>query len=88
MMGILERLLGTNSKSSNVAKERLKLVLLQDRIKLPPPKMAEMQQEIVAVISKYIDIDSDGIELSFTQVEQQDCLVANIPVARTKNGTQ
>lgn len=85
-MGIFDKLFGNGSKSGNIAKERLKLVLLQDRIKLPPPKMEQMQKELVTVISKYIDIDSDGIELSFTQVEHQDCLVANIPVTRTRNG--
>ena len=83
IMGFLEKLFGSSTnKSGNVAKERLQLVLLQDRIKLPPPMMEQMRDEIIGVISKYIDIDTEGIDITFTKVSQQDCLVANIPVVR------
>jgi cell division topological specificity factor len=88
-MGFLEKLFsGSSNKSSSVAKKRLQLVLLQDRIKLPPPVMEEMRDEIIAVISKYVDIDKEGIDITLTQVSDQNCLVANIPVLRTKHLTQ
>jgi cell division topological specificity factor len=88
-MGFLEKLFsGSSNKSSSVAKKRLQLVLLQDRIKLPPPVMEEMRDEIIAVISKYVDIDKEGIDITLTQVSDQNCLVANIPVLRTKHLAQ
>ena len=85
-MGFLDRLFGNSSsnKSSNLAKERLQLVLLQDRVKIPPPIMEKMRDEIISVISKYVDIDKDGIEISLTQIEAQNCLTASIPVIRAK----
>jgi len=83
-MGILDKLFGNKSTSSDLAKERLQLVLLQDRIKLPPVIMEQMQNELVTVISKYIDIDREGVDISLTQVASQNCLVANIPVLRSK----
>ena len=83
-MGILDRLLRKKPNSGNMAKERLQLVLLQDRLKLPPPIMEQMQNEIVGVISKYVDIDQDGIDISLTKISSQNCLVANIPVVRSK----
>ena len=88
-MGFLEKLFGSSSnKSGHIAKERLRLVLLQDRIKLPPPIMEQMQKELITVISKYVDIDNDGIDIAFTKVSSQDCLVANIPILRSKNSIQ
>ncbi len=87
-MGFLDKLFSnTSNKSGHIAKERLQFILLQDRIKLSPPIMEQMQKEIITVISKYVDIDNDGIDISFTKVSSQDCLVANIPVLRSKNST-
>lgn len=88
-MGFLDRLFGNNTnKSGSIAKERLQLVLLQDRIKLPPATMEQMQDEIIAVISKYVDIDHDGIDISLTKTARQNRLVANIPVLRSKQTVQ
>ena len=88
-MGFLEKLFRSSSnKSGHVAKERLQLVLLQDRIKLPPPVMEQMRDELIDVISKYVDIDNEGIDITFTKVSKQDCLVANIPVLRSKHSVR
>ena len=89
-MGFLDKLFGNgaNNKSGSVAKERLQLVLLQDRVKIPPAIMEEMRDEIIAVISKYVDIDNEGIEIDLAQVDKQNCLVANIPVIRAKQKVQ
>ena len=88
-MSFLDKLFGNKvNKSGGVAKERLQVVLVQDRLKIPPDIMAQMQDDIVTVISKYVDIDREGIDITLTQVARQDCLVANIPVLRSKEAYQ
>lgn len=88
-MGFLDKLFGNKANNSGgVAKERLQVVLVQDRLKIPPNIMEEMQDDIVSVISKYVDIDRDGIDITLTKVARQDCLVANIPVLRSKEAYQ
>ena len=80
-MNILNRLLGRAEPTSReVAKDRLRLVLVQDRVNLSSEKMNELKDELIRVISKYVEIDRDGIEISLTQRARQSRLTANIPV--------
>ncbi len=80
-MNILNRLLGrVEPTSREVAKDRLRLVLVQDRVNLSSEKMNELKDELIRVISKYVEIDRDGIEISLTQSARQSRLTANIPV--------
>jgi cell division topological specificity factor len=80
-MNILNRLLGRAEPTSReVAKDRLRLVLVQDRVNLSSEKMNELKDELIRVISKYVEIDRDGIEISLTQSARQSRLTANIPV--------
>jgi cell division topological specificity factor len=74
----------TPEPSGSVAKHRLQLVLVQDRVKLPPEVMEAIKEEIIAVISKYVDIDQDGLEVTLTTGEKMDKLTANIPVRRAR----
>lgn len=84
-MSFLDTLLGRKPQSSSaVAKERLLTVLVHDRVKLTPEMMEDMRQEIIAVISKYVDIaDPDAIDVSLLRGEQSDHLKADIPVRRS-----
>ena len=80
-MNILNRLLGRAEPTSReVAKDRLRLVLVQDRVNLSSEKMNELKDDLIKVISKYVEIDRDGIEISLTQSARQSRLTANIPV--------
>ncbi|NJN93315.1 MAG: cell division topological specificity factor MinE [Anaerolineales bacterium] len=80
-MNMLNRLLGRGEPSSrDIAKDRLRLVLVQDRVNLSSEKMNELKDELIKVISKYVEIDRDGIEISLTQNARQSRLTANIPV--------
>ncbi|MBA3944377.1 MAG: cell division topological specificity factor MinE [Herpetosiphonaceae bacterium] len=85
-MSFLDTLLGrTRTNSSSVAKERLLTVLVHDRVKLTPDMMEAMRAEIVAVISKYVDIeDADAIEVSLLRGDTADHLKADIPVRRQR----
>ena len=80
-MYILNRLLGREEPTSReIAKDRLRLVLVQDRVNLSSEKMNELKDDLIKVISKYVEIDRDGIEISLTQSARRSQLTANIPV--------
>jgi cell division topological specificity factor len=79
------RLTGTTPEpSGNVAKHRLQLVLVNDRVKIPPEVMDAIRTEIIAVISKYVDVDQEGLEVTLTTGDKMDKLTANIPVRRAR----
>jgi cell division topological specificity factor len=80
-MNFLERLLYRGKPTSGeIAKKRLQLVLVQDRIKISPQLMQTLKDELIAVISKYIEIDEASMEINFSEGRRQTRLVADIPV--------
>ncbi|NWJ48960.1 MAG: cell division topological specificity factor MinE [Chloroflexi bacterium] len=86
-MGLFDKLLGRNiggkpAKSSTVAKDRLQLALISDRIKVTPEQMELIKEEIVSVISRHFDIDREAMEITWG--DKHDKLVANIPVRRSR----
>ncbi|MEW6541947.1 MAG: cell division topological specificity factor MinE [Bacillota bacterium] len=85
MLDFLARLLGRESPGSkNIAKERLRLVLIHDRADISPQLLQLLKNEIVEVISKYMEIDDKGLEVSLEHVDKQVALVANIPIKKMK----
>jgi cell division topological specificity factor len=80
-MTLINRILGRQEPTSReIARNRLQLVLVQDRMNMSPQFLQELKDELIAVISKYVEIDVDGMEVSFTQNNRQSRLVADIPV--------
>lgn len=80
-MGFLSRLLGGRQPSSrDVAKERLQLVLVHDRVKISPAMLEKLKDELITVISRYVEIDADSVVVTFTQSQRQSRLVADIPL--------
>ncbi len=67
-----------NSKDD--ACNRLKLVLMHDRSQLSPVQMQQMRDELVEVISRYVDIDRDALDLCLEAESNTIALVANIPI--------
>lgn len=69
------------------AKNRLRLVLMHDRTQLSPVLLAQMRDDMVEVISKYVEIDKQALEVNLESDESNTiALVANIPVLRTRTG--
>ena len=67
------------------AKSRLKLVLMHDRTQLSPAVLTQMRDDMVEVISKYVEIDKEALEVNLESDESNTiALVANIPVLRTR----
>ena len=87
MMGFLRKLIGRGkSPSSDVAKQRLKLVLVHDRANISPGLLALIKDEIIAVISRHLEIDHRGVEVSFSQQGRETRLVADIPLTDFRTG--
>ncbi len=87
-----ENKIANNSKDA--AKERLHLVLMQDRANVSADFLELMKQEIIEVIKKYIDVDESAIDVRLTNKENSDgtngapALYANIPILNIKNETR
>ena len=79
------------AKSKDAAKERLHLVLMQDRANISADFLALMKQEIIEVIKKYIDVDENAIDVRLTNKSNDDgttgapVLYANIPIMSVKD---
>ncbi len=76
-----DRLLGrAPTTSAQSAKERLQFVLIHDRTDISPAVMETLKDEIIGVISKHVAIDSDHVQISLSQDQRQNRLVADIPL--------
>lgn len=84
MLELIARVFGRESSSANVAKERLRLVLVHDRTNVSPQFLEAIKEELIAVISRYMEIDQDQMDINLQSGENQATLVANIPVRRMK----
>lgn len=79
------------SKSKTTAKERLHLVLMQDRANVSADFLEMMKQEIIEVIKKYIEVDEKEIDVRLTNDVKEDgttgapSLYANIPIMKIRN---
>jgi len=70
----------TGMTSKYVAKERLRLVLVHDRADLSEGIMNDLREDLIAVISKYLEIDLSALEVSLSKEDGSVALIANIPV--------
>lgn len=73
---------GESAKDS--ATNRLKLVLMQDRSNLDGATMQKMREQLIAVISKYIEIDQEALDLNLEADGDEIALMLNIPVIRAR----
>jgi len=80
MASFLDRLFGKSATSARTAKERLQFVLVHDRTDISPAVMEMLKDEIIAVISKHVDIDREGVEINLSQSPHESRLVADIPL--------
>ncbi len=87
----LSKLFGRSKPSKDMAKERLKLVLIHDRANVSPQFLEMVKGEIIKVISNYMEIDKDELDIQLTRTKSEDgervvpALVANIPIKNVKS---
>ena len=86
MYEVVMKLLNRNQKTSKeIAKDRLKVVLIHDRANISPEVMQALKNDIIEVISHYMDINKNEMEISLENDDNSVALLANIPVNRIKN---
>jgi cell division topological specificity factor len=73
----------TRKKSATSAKERLQLVLVHDRTDLTPGQLEALKDDLLKVISKYIEIDPDAVQIGLERDGREQRLVADIPIRAT-----
>lgn len=87
----LSKLFGRSKTSKDVAKERLKLVLIHDRANVSPQFLEMVKSEIIKVITNYMDIDESALDIQMTRTKSEDgecfvpALIANIPIKNVKS---
>ncbi len=85
-MGFLDGLFGNRKKSASAAKERLQLVLVHDRADLSPARLEALKDEMIDLISRYVNIDRGSVNISLTEDRNEQRLVADIPLDRNRRG--
>lgn len=71
--------------SKDTACNRLRVVLMQDRTNLTPELMERMRKEMIELLSKYVEMDKEALELNLEQDGEQVALMLSIPVIRAKD---
>lgn len=92
-MGWLDALFGRSTSrtprgSAQIAKQRLVEVLVYDHVKLTPDVLEAIRREMCAILSRHLEIEPQGIEITIVRGEGGDRLVANVPVRRAGTGSR
>ena len=74
--------------SKETACNRLKLVLMQDRVHMDPFIMQKMREEMIEILNKYLEIDNDALDLNLAGEGDSVALMFNIPVIRAKSNEE
>ena len=87
----LSKIFGKPKNSKDVAKDRLKMVLVYDRANVSPQFLEMLKSEIIKVISNYVDVDESALDIQLTKTKSDDgermvpALYANIPIRNIKS---
>lgn len=86
VLEFLARFFGRDSalSSKNVARERLRLVLVHDRVNISPQLLQSLKEDLIRVISDYMEIDENALEVALNSDDNSVALMANIPILRMK----
>jgi cell division topological specificity factor len=81
MLKALRRFFG-EKKSGQIARERMQVVLMHDRLDLTPDIMNDLKNDILAVLSRYMEIDPDSVRVDLEQGKGYTALVSNVQIKR------
>ncbi|MGQ9630805.1 MAG: cell division topological specificity factor MinE [bacterium] len=77
---IMPGLFSKKPTSAEIATERLRVIISHDRIDMSPLKLDMLKEEIIGVISKFVRIDEEGIEVTLSQKGREETLTVIIPI--------
>jgi cell division topological specificity factor len=85
-MQLIGRLFNRNRETSSrsAVKQRLQLVIAHDRAALSPATIESMQKDILAVVSRYVEIDTDKLNFALKSSDRMTSLTADLPIRRIR----
>jgi cell division topological specificity factor len=86
-MSFFDKLLGRKASADN-AKERLQLVLIHDRTDLTPAELDSLRDDLVATISRHVEIDAQAMQIGVEHDGRSQRLVADIPLKAARRKTR
>ncbi len=85
MLDIFARIFGKESMGSKeVARERLRIVLIHDRSLISPELINALKEDLIGVIQRYMDIDVESLVVNLENEDHSVALIANIPIRGLK----
>jgi len=85
MIDLIQKVFGkANAGSREIAKERLRLIVVHDRVDVSPQFLEILKDDLIKVISNYMEINEKEMEMHLSNTNSSVSLVANIPVNRLK----
>ena len=80
MGNFINKIFSRDTSSAEMAKDRLRLVLINDRTDLSTAAMESLKDDLLDVLSRYIKIDPETMKIDITQEGRQQRLIADIPI--------
>jgi len=84
LIDFISKLFNKDSSSKDVARERLRLVLIHDRSTVSPELISALKTDLIEVIQQYMDIDVESLIVNLENEDDTMALIANIPVRSLK----
>ncbi|MGH8070628.1 MAG: cell division topological specificity factor MinE [Candidatus Entotheonellia bacterium] len=76
-----------DADSKNIAKDRLRLVLVHDRSMLPPETLDALRKELIEVVSRYFEVDHATLSMDVQRTREAWALMVNLPLRRVRSAS-